>query len=76
MKLLLVAAEASASSFSAIALQSFRRVHTISASLFRDTVALCASRPLANIQVKIAIEPIAIGNVAGHVSRLDGGRRE
>lgn len=76
MKLLLVAAEASASSFSAIVLQSFLRVHTISASLLRDKIALCASKPLASIQVKNAMETMAIGSVAGQVSTLDGGTRE
>jgi hypothetical protein len=76
MKLLLVAAVTSASSFSAIVRQSFLLVHTISASLFLDKVALCASRPFANMQVRKAIDQMAIGNVAGQVSPSDGGTRE
>lgn len=76
MKLLLAAAAASASSFSAMVLQSLLRVHTISASLFRDRIALCASRALANIQVKKAMEQTAMGKVAGQVSTSDGGIRE
>jgi len=66
MKLFLAAAAASAFSFCASARHSFRRVQTISASLLRDTVALCASRPLANVQVRIAIVQIAIGSCKGY----------
>jgi hypothetical protein len=66
MKSLLAAAAASAFSFSAIVLQSFLLVQTISASLLRETVAVCANSPFAVIQVVIAMDTIAIARADGY----------
>jgi hypothetical protein len=65
MNSLLAAAAASAFSLCAMAIQSLFRVKTISASLLRETVAECANRALAAIQVVIAMLAIATARAGG-----------
>lgn len=76
MKLVLAAAASSAFSFCARARHSFRRVRTISASLLRETVALWANKPLANVQVRIATVQTATGSCRGYPPGSEGGSRD
>lgn len=73
MNSLLARASASACSLSAIVLQSSFLVHTISASLLRDTVAECATKTLATMHVKKAMATTEFASAGGKPVSSDAG---